>query len=549
MIRFKKTLLVLFAFLIIIGGATLTKVTAQAALPTNVGPSEYILIGDSRGTIMWNAMRGSGEVFSTYQVGSKVGKTYYSTQTGGGIIWARVYGAPAMESRVKKGTAIIFWIGTNDAYRVDQGSYNEIISFLKQKAPGWEKKGAKVFFATIGTTRSNIKNFNKAQIMSMNSRIVSGLRGTNIKIIDAFGYTETLPHGNDYYYDAIHYTKSASKLIHDFLISEVNKAYVKDYEKVAGLIKNANIADGTYEIASALNTNMVLDIKGASTANGGNAQIYTANGTNAQRFNIKKVGDYYQIVNANSGKALDVEGGSYARSANVQQYTSNNTGAQRWHIVDAGGGAYYIINSSSLMALDVAGARAANGTNVWQYEINKSAAQKWILRPAKIAAPVKQPAKNNANKTAANTEKPVTVAGTSVIRSAVNTGYVLDVKGGAKSSGANVQLYKFNNTNAQKWKIEPVGGGMYKIVNVGSGCALDVKGAKAANATNIWQYKWNGTNAQKWIMKKNADGTVTFVSAVNQNYALDLRGAKTENGRNIHIYKINGTAAQRWYIS
>ncbi len=62
-------------------------------------------------------------------------------------------------------------------------------------------------------------------------------------------------------------------------------------------VKAESIAEGTYTIQAAVNTNYVLDIAGGSTADGGNVQIYSKNNTLAQNFVVTSVGNgYYKIV-------------------------------------------------------------------------------------------------------------------------------------------------------------------------------------------------------------------------------------------------------------
>ena len=64
--------------------------------------------------------------------------------------------------------------------------------------------------------------------------------------------------------------------------------------------------------------------------------------------------------------------------------------------------------------------------------------------------------------------------GTYIIKSAVNQDYVIDVEAGSKNDGANIQLYKRNDTNAQKWIIKRVDSKYYTITSVGSNKVLDV---------------------------------------------------------------------------
>lgn len=89
-----------------------------------------------------------------------------------------------------------------------------------------------------------------------------------------------------------------------------------------------------YYIASALNTNQVLDVSGGSHRNGANIQLYQRNGTDAQLFKIVRSSEegYYNIINKGSEKALDVEGGRTQSETNVQLYEQNGTQAQQWQL-------------------------------------------------------------------------------------------------------------------------------------------------------------------------------------------------------------------------
>ncbi len=85
-------------------------------------------------------------------------------------------------------------------------------------------------------------------------------------------------------------------------------------------MKAALLESGLYTLATAENTQYVLDVSGASLSYGGNVQAWESNGTNAQKFFIQQIGDnLYSITNAWSALALDVAGrfgsGWYERSA------------------------------------------------------------------------------------------------------------------------------------------------------------------------------------------------------------------------------------------
>lgn len=295
--------------------------------------------------------------------------------------------------------------------------------------------------------------------------------------------------------------------------------------------KTVNIVNvsGYWVLASAAGTSYVIDIAGGSLVNGGNVQVYTSNGSLAQKFVINLNSDStYTIKSAKTGKVLDVANGSAADGANIQQYKSNGSNAQKWTLLMDANGKVTFVNKASGKALDIAGGKAGNGKSVQQYKSNGTNAQKWVMKQV-------------------NTDTGPVYSGQYRVSTAVNTGFVLDVTGASKSNGANVQLYSSNSSNAQRWNMEYLGNGIYKITCANSGLALDVAGGSTANGANVQQYAWNGSNAQKWKLKKNSDGSYTFVN-VASGKVLDVAGGQAANGRNVQQYSSNGTKAQMWKL-
>lgn len=138
---------------------------------------------------------------------------------------------------------------------------------------------------------------------------------------------------------------------------------------------------GRTEIFSAKNTNFAVDIAGGSSANGANVQLYQANKTAAQMFDLYYSGNgWYRIENVKSGKVLDVAGGSKRAGTNVQQYRWNGTAAQLWKIIGNANGTYTFLNKNGCV-LDLSGAIIANRRNIQAYTDNKTVAQQWIIDP------------------------------------------------------------------------------------------------------------------------------------------------------------------------
>ncbi len=138
--------------------------------------------------------------------------------------------------------------------------------------------------------------------------------------------------------------------------------------------------DGTYYIANSKRQDMVLDVSGASAADGANVQLYSLNRTNAQRFTFKSLGNgYYSITNVSSGKLLDLSGASQDNGANIQQYHANGTYAQQWKVVQNSDHTFTIISRASGKVIDVDAAIYVNGRNIQQYSSNGTNAQKFVL--------------------------------------------------------------------------------------------------------------------------------------------------------------------------
>ncbi len=316
--------------------------------------------------------------------------------------------------------------------------------------------------------------------------------------------------------------------------------FVSKYEQLDVLASsNKNtITDGVYVISSSMNSKYVLDVKGGSTSNCGNIQLYVNNESTAQAFKVSHDAQgYVTFANVNSGKVLDVSGGIARNGRNVQQYASNGTRSQKWVIKKSGNGYTIVSALDSNFVLDLSSGRVNNSQNIQLYTSNDSNAQKWNL--------TKYLSKQEKLDQLAAENKNTLADGVYKIGNAQNSNYVLDIASGSKNNGANVQLYLSNGTTAQSFTVSHDAQGYVTFTNVNSGRALDVSGGKVVNSRNIQQYYSNDTKSQKWIVKKSGSG-YTIISALDSNYVLDLSGGKVVNSRNIQLYQSNGSTAQQW---
>ncbi|HEY1486281.1 MAG TPA: glycoside hydrolase family 3 C-terminal domain-containing protein, partial [Micromonosporaceae bacterium] len=98
---------------------------------------------------------------------------------------------------------------------------------------------------------------------------------------------------------------------------------------------------------------LCLDVRSASTANGTPVQVYTCNGTAAQKWTVATNGTLQAL-----GKCLDINGGGTANGTLVQLYDCNGTGAQIWHA----GANNSLVNPQSGKCLDDTNSSTTPGT-------------------------------------------------------------------------------------------------------------------------------------------------------------------------------------------
>ena len=313
----------------------------------------------------------------------------------------------------------------------------------------------------------------------------------------------------------------------------VSQLFVVSSSKVAVPV------DTAVTITSAGNTSLGFDVPDASTANGARIQLYTSNDTDAQKFRFEKAGNgTYSIANVNSNKVLDVYGGSSADGATLQQYSGNGTVAQQWTLRDGGNGTVSLISVNANKAIDVPYANFVANNALWLYSPNGGNAQQWVVKKARTM-------REKLNDKAAN-HKGDLPDGTYVFATKLKSTMKMDVYGGSRADGGNVQIWTGNGSNAQKWRVTHDGHGYVTLTSVNSGKVLDVYGGSGTNGANVQQYTSNNTYAQKWIAVKNADGSCTFQSALAENKVLDVAGGSSANGANVQLYRMNGTNSQKW---
>ncbi len=303
-------------------------------------------------------------------------------------------------------------------------------------------------------------------------------------------------------------------------VNNGTKAQRFKLKKVSIIEGKQTIPNGEYYIKTAKDATKVLEVDTSKS----NIQINQRTNKDNQRFYIQYINDgYYTIENKKETKVFDVANGDTVNRTNVQAYNSNGTSAQKWIIKDEGNGRYSIISWKSELYLDIADGKFDNGTNVQIYQGNGTEAQKFTFEKVH------------------KTERKKTIEdGQYKIASALNSGLVLSA-----NNNSNVEIWSTTNEYNERFNIRYIGDGYYTIQVLNTGKMLDVKGGSLEICSNVQVHNNNGTEAQQWIIKELEDGYYSIISKLN-DLNVDVYNAETENGTNIHMYEENGSNAQKF---
>lgn len=274
-----------------------------------------------------------------------------------------------------------------------------------------------------------------------------------------------------------------------------------------------SLDEGCYSICSD-STGRYLDVTGGSYADGTLLQVYAGNGTLAQKFWARKDDrGYYSFQCANSAKYLSARESDGA----ILQISDKEADEAKWSIEICFGKGIELKNKKTGKVLSISGSCGS----VICVDENGSTAQGWTIASV-----------------------PLISDGFYEFAPMHATGQRLDVTGGSRSNGANVQIYVSNGTLSQRVWVRSVGGGWYSLTVCCSAYPLDVLNCSDADGTNVQQWQWNGSNAQKWRFEMGESG-IKIVSACG-NKVLEVSDGATANGANVQLWSYTGSAAQSW---
>lgn len=119
-------------------------------------------------------------------------------------------------------------------------------------------------------------------------------------------------------------------------------------------------------------------------------------------------------------------------------------------------------------------------------------------------------------------------------------GKVLDV-----GHGTNAQIWDYNGSSSQQWRLIPARPDAWIIISVASTKVLDVTGGGTGNGPDIEQWEYLGQTNQQWQLME-VGGNAYYIVSVNSGKNVAVSGGATANGSGVIQYQNTSRGEQQW---
>ncbi|MFG2914237.1 RICIN domain-containing protein [Kitasatospora sp. NPDC048298] len=125
-----------------------------------------------------------------------------------------------------------------------------------------------------------------------------------------------------------------------------------------------------------------------------------------------------------------------------------------------------------------------------------------------------------------------------------HSGKAVDVAGGyaATQDGVLVHQWEWLNGSNQKWRLEPVADGYYRLIAQHSGKALTVDQESTGDGAAIVQAQWTGAAGQQWRVEPAGDGHYRL-TARHSGKVLDVAGGPADQRNGVQLRQWEWLAA------
>ena len=293
------------------------------------------------------------------------------------------------------------------------------------------------------------------------------------------------------------------------------------YKRVASVVSGY-----AYILVPKAATGRAVALKGGMV-NNTRLFINTKTCSEAQQFKFTKNSDgTFTLRSVKCGLVIDSYNGKASTGAAgvIRNYSSSRK-SQKWYVKKCKDGSFILQNKNSGKVLSYE-KNGAKGAALSMHTRSNSTVQRFYLERVSNA-PIKHAAE-----------------GVFSVRSAINTGYAMDVYGASTKSGAKLQIYQYNGSKAQMFRLIYSGDGSYRIVNLKSGKVLMPTGSKAKKGAAVVQGTWSGKTCQRWKLKKTSDGKIMFMNCAG--YYLEVSSNTASNFTKLRLNSYAAAKRNRW---
>ena len=320
---------------------------------------------------------------------------------------------------------------------------------------------------------------------------------------------------------------------------ETTKEKTNDVDNNITTYNTSNVLgnNGVYRLAVGADSNKVIEIAGSNTDDNAKVDIWAYGNVPAQKFNIEYVDEgHYKITARHTGKSLTVKDGNLSEGAEIVQSTYDGLDSQKWIIRDSKiNGLVISLMSNPLLSITIEGnivngskmilSRTENNNNQMFYFFTETEAERTV--------------KNGVYRLAVGAD----------------SNKVIEIAGSNMDDNAKVDIWAYGNVPAQKFNIEYVDEGYYKITARHTGKSLTVKDGELSEGTEIVQSTYDGLDSQKWIIRDSKVNGLVISLKSNPLLSITVEGniengskmilSKTENNNNQMLYFFNETESEK----
>lgn len=293
----------------------------------------------------------------------------------------------------------------------------------------------------------------------------------------------------------------------------------------------SDLAEGTYIMGSVADTNLVFNVKRASTANAAPIILFANEGSLNEAFKVTiDSKGYATITSLLSGKVLDVYGGKPVAGSQIIQFAkkASDNRNQQWIPVKEADGSYKFVSAlagESRYVIGVSGGAAKSLANLC-LQVDGGASNK--MQHFVVSDTPEQMLYRNA-----------LADGTYMLCSMLDGKYCLDVMYASKDEGAQVKLWTGKRDANQLWQVSHDGSGYVLLKNKNSGKYL----AFSSNALDGSIVTVQSSTAGKWIAIPSGDGYV--LKDANSGKCIDVSGSAA-NGTKAIAATASSAKSQKW---